>query len=488
MARARPTQEVDLVEDEPARAAAGEDGDGRPAGRRRWWVVGGAGAVVLVGALVAAQAVVDDRERARLDDVREVPGAVAPPAGALEVLWTAPDVPPYADGWHDPRTFAGLRTTSDGATEVAAVDALTGADRWVLPLVPAPEADDAQAFRVGSRCAAADDDRLVCLGSDAVLTRPGDEPRATTGAGTTSRVVVVDVRTGEVAADHAARSAEGVHAHAFALAGERVVLVGTAADGTSHAWSLDLASGLQAGGEALPAADDRLLPAAAADIPYALGDGTVGVAAQDGSALVLDPADARVVRGPLRGTSPAVVTHHIDGRTDLAVPRGEDADVVRAAGDLRVPGRLLNVMVDDGSVPGVLFTEGAGRVHAVDARTGEVRWEAAVALPNAVGVLDGRVHVPSPATLVTLDGRTGARLWERERWSTVWGAGVLTDGTLLYEPRASTREAGRPELVGLDPADGAERGVVSLPPDVWSVIPWGGRLVELEAAGVTVLR
>lgn len=494
MGRGRETHDVELVEDDAAGARPDATSDATPdaapspaarrrARRRRW--AAGTAAVLVAGGMLAAQRVVDDRERDRLDRVREVAGAVVPPPAELEVLWASPDVLPRTAGRHDPWTSAGLRPREDGATEVVAVDAATGADRWVLPLVPAR---DGQGVGLGNGCVAAGDDRIACLGSDVGLTPAPTTGRLTLDGGTTSRVVVVDVPTGEVAADLDGTSADGVLAHAFAVAGGRAVLVGADASGTPHVWALDLATGRQVWATTLPAPDEDVLTAlVAVDVPYALADGTVAVVARDGSATVLDPADGTVLRGPVRGTAPVVAVERLDGRTDLAVPRGEDADVLRAAGEVRVPGRLLPVLVDDGSLPGVLLSTGAGRVHAVDDRTGDVRWTAEVTLADAAAVLDGRVHVTGPSELVTLDGGDGARLWERERGSRTWSPGVLTDGTLLYEPRTAEGTAGRPELVGLDPADGTEERVVALSADVTSVQPWAGRPVLLGVDGLRVL-
>ncbi|MFS0705705.1 PQQ-binding-like beta-propeller repeat protein [Cellulomonas sp. 179-A 9B4 NHS] len=468
----------------PADADTPDDAPARTASRRRR-AAAALGVVVLAAGLWGAQAAVDARERARLDDVRDVPGAVVPPPAELRVLWAAAVPPPAADGRHDPRTFAGLRTHADGATDVAAVDAATGAEHWVLPLVPPPADRGAEVFRVGSRCAAADGDRLVCLGSDATLPRPGTDDGA--GEATVSRVVLVRVGDGGIEADLPARSATGVPAHTFALAGDRVVLVGVDADGTSRAWALDLATGAHLWDVALPAPAATSTLLVGVDVPWTLPDGTVGVALRDGRAVLLDPADGRVLREPLRGTSAAVVTPRLDGRVELAVPRGEDADVVRADGDVRVPGRLLDVTADDGSLPGLLLSQGGGRVHAVDARTGEVRWTAETLLPDGAAVLDGRVHVTTVEELVTLDGRTGARLWARDRAPRAWARGPVTDGTLLYEPRPADGGADRPGLVALDPADGTERADVPLPRDVWSAAPWAGRLVALTTDGVRVL-
>ncbi len=508
MVRGRDTRVVDLDEDDPADARADADARGgtghagaragtasagtptdarnRGASRRRW-VVAGVGVAVLAAGLWTAQAAVESRERARLEDVRDVPGAVVPPPADLRVLWTTATPPPQADGRHDPRTFAGLRTLADGATDIAAVDAATGAERWVLPLVPAPADRGPDVFRVGSRCAAAGGDRLVCLGSDVTLPRPGASRGADVGVATVSRVVVVDVGSGEVEADLSARSAGGVHAHTFALTDDRVVLVGLDADGTSRAWALDLTSGRQVWDVALPAVRATSTLLVGADTPWTLPDGTVAVAGRDGAVVLLDPADGHVLRGPLRGTSAVIVTPRLDGRAELAVPRGEDADVLRADRDVRVPGRLLGVTADDGSLPGLLLSHGGGRVHAVDAGTGEVRWSADAMTPDGAAVLDGRVHVTTAGELATLDGGTGARLWARDRASRVWSSGPVTDGTLLYEVRPAGDGSDRPGFVALDPGDGTERADVLLPRDVWSAAPWAGRLVTVTAAGARVL-
>ncbi|QGQ18153.1 PQQ-binding-like beta-propeller repeat protein [Cellulomonas sp. JZ18] len=470
----RGTHDLELLEEGPDDAPGAD-----PPGRRRprpWTLV--AAAALLLLALVVAEQVVDARERARLDRVLDVAGAVAPLPDALTVRWSPDRWLAPAAGRQDPRALVAVRTTEDGAQDAVAFDAVHGDVRWRVPLVPAPGERGGTTVPVGSVCATAGADRVVCLGSDAYLVSEGTSSFTTTT--TTARVLVVETGTGAVVAEHDARLGD-VPAHAMTLAGDTVVLHGTDAARASHVWAVDVAGGAVLWSTALPDVDVDVLSGGVgapglADVAT-LPDGTVAVLLRDGSVLLLDPADGRPLRDPVRGTAPADATVLPDGRVEVAVPDGEHADVLRADRDVRVAGRLLRVTVDDGSVPGVLLAQGGGRVRAVDDRTGEVRWEAPTPLVTTAALLGGRVHLSSGDRLLTLDGRTGAPLWEHERPAGVVPTGVLTDGTLLYEPQTVAGDVGRRVLVGLDPADGRQRRTVTLPPDVVSVQPWARLLV-----------
>ncbi|WP_309134005.1 PQQ-binding-like beta-propeller repeat protein [Cellulomonas sp.] len=484
----RGTRDVELVEEPPGADAGGDPGTARPrAGRaRRWWAVAGAVAVGL-GGLGIAQAVVDARERDRLERALDVAGAVAPLPDALAVRWSPdPHLAPVP-GWRDPRTVVAVRTTTDGAQDAVAVDTPSGDVRWSVPLLPAPGERGGATEPAGTRCLATGEHRVVCLAAGAYLVVEGTSSFTTTP--TTARLLVLDATTGEVLAEHAARHGDAL-AHAATRAGDLVVLLGTDPAGTSHVWAVDAEDGRERWATPLPPAEVDVLSGGAGSVGPAdvrtLADGTAAVVREDGSVVLLDPEDGRRLRAPLPGTAQAHVVPLPDGRVEVVVPGREHGTVLRAGGDVRVTGSLVAVRVDDGSVPGLLLARDGGHVRAVDARTGEVRWEVAVPLVDAASLLDGRVHLTTPVLLATVDARTGALLWERPREGASF-FGVVTDGTLLYEPRRVAGAARRRELVGLDPADGAVRRTVALPSDVTSVQPWAGAVVALGADGPLVL-
>lgn len=82
----------------------------------------------------------------------------------------------------------------------------------------------------------------------------------------------------------------------------------------------------------------------------------------------------------------------------------------------------------------------AGRVHALDARTGAIRWTANLDhAPSAAPALaDGVLYVPSFDGLTALDAATGATLWTTTAWAghqpVVAGGLVLVPGDFMGSP------------------------------------------------------
>ena len=135
-----------------------------------------------------------------------------------------------------------------------------------------------------------------------------------------------------------------------------------------------------------------------------------------------------------------------------------------------IPGPVLQPGVDDGSAADLLLTtarNGAG-VVALDAGTGNRRWESPTTLKGGTILLDGRLigiaRSPTAVTgieLTALDTRTGRLLWTVRLPAAGQPEQVLTDGRLLVVPMYAP-EAGA-VLVAFDPADGRSRWRVQVP-------------------------
>ena len=161
----------------------------RPRGRRHliWW----AAVPVAIVALLAVQSVADDRHRAAQDRLSGLPGVVRPVEPSVGVRWSPQD---GAGG----RFFSGAQVASavvavehghDGSHQVVALDELTGARRWSVPVF-APDRGRTPTVRGVSlggcqdpqRGAGADDaqhtgdhDTAVCLVGDGYVEH-GTEP------------------------------------------------------------------------------------------------------------------------------------------------------------------------------------------------------------------------------------------------------------------------------------------------------------------------
>ena len=162
-----------------------------------------------------------------------------------------------------------------------------------------------------------------------------------------------------------------------------------------------------------PGADRRVF---AGEVRLFAVDGLVGVTVPGWTASVLSSSGE-----VLRASRPGDADHLLDpvaGRLVLLSTTGSGALlstlVERGRADVDVPGELLPLTVDDGSVPGLVLTS-SGDVRGWDAATGESRWRSdVVASVNAL-LLDGRVYVSTRGGVAALDGRTGDLLWRASR-------------------------------------------------------------------------
>lgn len=463
------------VDDAP-HAAAGTRWTGRAAR------IGVALLVVLLAVGVAGQAVVTARERDRLAALAGVPGVLDLLDGPPEVLWTSPDGAPFfATARTAPDLLVSVTTSQGGAVDVRAHDARTGVAAWDVELLGTAEVLPAPggSLQPSSESWCLEhpaDGTVVCLVGNGSSTYHDGEREVVPP--TVSRLLVLDPQDGTVLADLSEVVGEPLADRSLAFVGDLVVVCGLRGDEVhtqavtragTVAWSSTVTSGTSEHGPrgyvvtvgdlvALWTAGDlRLLDATGATVQRVeLGaeDFVLGTAGPAGDALVLRTGPDRVAHA-VRRLVPSVLT--------------DSTTVLRGATEVTVPGTYAMPQVDDGSVPGLLLTTDAGGLRAWDAR-GEPLWTAPVAAARrgSVVVAEGRVHVASTSTAVTLDARTGRELWQS---TTPTGSDrQLTDGRhlLVVDGR---------ELVALDPADGSEAWRTPMPDGVDDVTSVHGLLV-----------
>ncbi len=467
-------KDVEVVEAAVAPPTAAASGRGwRPRRPRRLAVLLAVVVTLGVGGAVVGQLVVDARERARLDAVGRLPGAVRVIDGPPEALWTLPDGVTTADLVGT--TAAGaLVVTEPGPGGPAAVarDATTGEVRWQVPLLDAtttPPAGTVLDLQPG-RCELGD--VVACLVVETVSTLGADEDAAPVPVSVRSRLVVLDADDGTVLAERTTSGTDPAP-DAFELVDDLVV-TSTPVDGAlrvdafttdgAAAWDASLPSSTAGARTFLARLDDHVLAGA--------GD----------RLTVLDHAGVAVRTLPF-------------GENVLALPHGDDAvllrdytrpdvstptTVVRADGEQLVEGQVVPLALDDGSVPGLLLTSAAPtRLTALDA-TGDELWSRDVVVTSDLAVLDGRVYSGTGGGMVALDARTGADVWRSDQ---VREGPVVTDGDHLVAMGLRPLEDGRREVLVLDRADGAVAWRARLPEGVQDVAGAGGVLVAATGDG-----
>lgn len=503
-------QDVEVVEedlDTPADTSLDTPAaPARTSRRRRRLLVGGAVLAVAVAAAATAQGVLDAREDRRLARLVDVPGLVHPLDGPPVVLW---------EDTESDRVFSGVRTAGDlllrvlpattgtGSVDVEAVDARTGGTRWrvavlpttvdpadvaagpgvtpvdprtgqtlapatggvVGPVVPSwrgdapppesepPEGEPTEGgfevLRGGGTCVEhpGDASRATCLVHDWTdLAVPGPDGTVTPPP-VTSALLTLDARDGATVAD----LTDVLPAGAMTLTrtddllvvagpreGDAVPVVAADPDGTVR-WTRRIE--VSGPGSESPYVD-----------VLALGDDVVlrtqyAVVHLDG-----DGAEVRRSEAASTWTAPAAGDRLYVGGTGARTRDGRSAvGVWSADGAVEVTGDVP-ATVDDGSVPGLLLTDDAGRLRAWDA-DGAPRWTADVAGGVwSLVVLDGRVHVRREADVVTLDARTGEELWRTDALRTA--TTVVTDGRVLVGIASRAEGGTDTELVGLSTSQG----------------------------------
>ncbi len=405
-------------------------------------------------------------------------GVLDPTPAAPRAVWTTswqtlvPDwgdpgeagTPVLGDVTATPHTYPGFRALAVGGTWVLAVglpgderlvglDAATGALLWTRP---SPGTDGLLS------CGGASPDGLVvCLGLAAAPELQLIDP----GTGTVSRTVPLD------------------------LAADSVVVVGTTAvvhgvdgDGTTVRWAgVDLTTGGVRWEQAA---------AGAVNTSIEVGDGLVQTVVV-GDLLVLRgtqyslAVDARTGERLDAGLGYAFAARP-DGLVvgldeDGKVASTLDGTVVRLPGDGMYVPRVWWPDPDApaGDVVPVLTAEagsggGAGALHAVDPRTGDVLWTADADLV-AQGVVGDAAIVIDVDALSVLDLATGAT-----RWSAEVGDAVGYDGEHLVVSRAHSVDA-------LDLADGSVAWSVPVEPGTRAELVAGTLVLTTADGGLTAL-
>jgi len=454
---------------------------------RRWrWPVAG----VVVVALAVPSVVGARREAARLADLADVPGILAPLDGPVRELWTTADYP-YPFTFDLSGVLVGvafnLADLAD-ATElpdpiVHGVDARTGRELWSMSLggqpggtqcVPAagPVTGPHQAVLV---CVVVDSVADVSAG-DASTDSPGQS-----GWNPPERVhlAVLDPRTGRVLREQAAAPDDGLVSF-----GTDVVRT-TKVDGGTDVTRLDPRTGrvvwtshhavvagelAQSGYAELH--DDGLLVSAGSTAWLLSSTGKVldewDVATADGWSLV--QAGGHVLRGAYESNGPGLVlTDLINGVT---ITPSEDSSIRQG--------------VDDGSVPGVLFTSGADLV-AWDLDSGKPRWQvegAGYGASDSTIVLDGVVYALRYGVVSAVDGRGGEELWQiRTELSGPYD--LATDGRSLLV-LGSVAGSATSTVRALNPTDGRTQWDAPLTHVAQSLEVSGGHLFAQTDEGTFV--
>ena len=477
------TVPVEILDDgdpgrvEPAVARVG------PTGRHRRWFLG-----LAVTALVAAVAVANIAEmraraerRTALDAVVRV---LEPPSGPRTEVWRVEDAD-FSGTVGDVVLVARPRLGT-----VAGVDAATGRERWLLEAPPgAPEVEQTCRPAAAGATGQADalgpdqtwqddvdpaDTRVVCVRRAVPPAPPGavEDP-----------VLVLDGTTGEVLST---------------VGGRLAVLRVAAVDGDLLVLQVDTERRLHAGrwddlsGEELwryrspepvfaPGALDLVGLVRAGDVLYVQSGRTVALDLRSGSARDAAGATAwtAVQREelPLAGHRTAVV----ETRASPPLWRGYVED---AAGQVLYDLQTapLAPSVDDGSAPEVLVTGSAGgtMLLGLDPTTGERLWtfehEGAGAVTPLVRI-HGVLVVVAGARVHALDARTGSVLWDAPAHPVFPHVG-MTDGDDVLVVVAG--EEAR-HLVGYDLRDGAVSWRTALPAHAESLeVTSTGRLVLVE--------
>ena len=511
MARRGHLHEVELVEEWPEPDGAtsggatvdgvptGDEGPSAERGRRgrRLALLVGAGlvAALVVGGAVG-QVAVDRRERATIAAVAAQPYGVdlltRPPEPAWQVTTR------HRVQLGDLRTadglLVGVPSVARGPVAVTAVDAATGTEVWRVELLdgstrPGPGADTS-AWADSGRCAPAGsrDGLVTCWVGDGVevLTDEG----STALPPSVTRVVTLDARDGSVVTDVTGALGEQVVAPSFAAVADIVVVVAPTEGGAdvvavgpdgSERWRTTVA--------APDDADERWFHLKAVGELVAVGSpsGLHLLDVQGRTVRSWEPGHgARHVVADVIGGQVHVVTSGDEGRAGTG---DEDVrtTVVRPEAHVEVVGYPLLVL-DDGSVPGLLLTRVADRVTAWDA-AGEELWSRDGRVTWNAFLVAGRLHLVGEGPLVTVDARTGEGLWESRA---VAGTPVL-DGRHVLGLARFPSAGGRPELVALDPADGTEMWRSPLPDGTDDVTASGHMLVAVDLTDrddltLTVLR
>lgn len=424
---------------------------------RRSWPLAAGLVAVLLGGLAITQTVVDARERARLSRVRTVPGVVRELNASVQELWRsdAGESSAVGGGVLLADRFIGGRLDAGGSQSVEALDARTGAAAWSLavsgadPTTPADVAHPPKCLSAqGVVVCLVDDDYAPLVGTIA----------PTSSAPQRARVVVVDPRTGTLISerDTPASTTLAVESDLVVVAwvsgNGHGVVTGTEPRTGEVRWTFTTPAPLEA------RAGERL----GLDVT-GVGVGII-VGSWSQKLWLLSPDGVLQRELPGNGGSTWFEVPRV-GMLALRTAQGP----VGARTTLLVDGRdaqtfdgdPVNLSVDDGSVPGLVFTGGTPLV-AWDAATGQRRWASAADAGRTVLLLDGTLYSATHDSVLALDAATGKVLWTSPVQLKSDLAVPLTDGSVLVVvERVPTSH-----LVAFDCADGRRLWEAGLPASV----------------------
>ncbi len=426
---------------------------------RRSWPLAAGLVAVLLGGLVVTQTVFDARERARLSRVRALPGVVGELDASVHELWRSDSGESSAvtGGVLLADRFIGGRLDADGSQSVEALDARTGATAWSLAVSRADPTTPADVARP-PQCLSAQG-VVVCLVADDYAPLVGTIA-PTASAPQRARVVVVDPRTGTLFAERETPSSSTLAVEsdlvvvAWVNGGGHGVVTGAEPRTGEVRWTFTTPAPLEA------RAGERLgLDVTGVGVGIIVGSWSqkLWLLSADGVLQRELPGNggstwfelARVGLLALRtaqGPVGARTTLLVDGRD------GQTFD-----------GEPVNLSVDDGSVPGLVFTGGAPLI-AWDAATGKRRWAsgAGTGTGRTVLLLDGTLYSATHDSALAIDATTGTLLWTSPVQLKSDLAVPLTNGSVLVVvERVPTSH-----LVAFDLADGRRLWEAGLPDHV----------------------
>lgn len=362
-------------------------------------------AVVVTGAVVAANLTEANREAELRAALADAPGLLEPLGLVPDQLWVDDDVRPVA---------AAGDVVLMAAPALQAVDAQDGAVAWTLPSAP----EGAQRSCLGLQ---------LTHSPDAVLCSTATPGGAVTDA------VVLDAETGaELRAvrlpgmllDQAERDDDVLSV--LAQPDGSVVVVRWGAVSGEQRWryrSPERVVGQNGSGVGLLRWGSSELALGARlwlTVDLATGRETRAVA---GGAGELGWSEEVQLAGDARAGWRAGLANLGGAFRGGAVTDGDGTP------RFTLEGPAWQSAIDDGSVPGVLLmTDADGRLQGLDTETGDVRWAGQVLVRQELLRLDGVAVVRDPAAVVAIRISDGVELWRAP--ASGWTE-PLTDGELV---------------------------------------------------------
>ena len=423
---------------------------------RRWWPV----AAVVVLLVVVSGVVAAAQDRAFVARIASVPGLVRPLDAAPEQLWETraallPGTVLAADG--------ALVVLAEGerAWTVTAHDAVSGAQRWSLDVVPVSSSGFEATAAVCPPLRGDVGDLVVCLvrhprvlySDDASIQEP---PRVS--------VVPLSAQDGERLGDWEVRGE--------LVAFDRIeddLLIGTLdAEGRMIVQRRDARTGDVVWSVVTPV----VMNAPAISVAAAMRVLPPLIVLEGGATIVLDVEDgSTLMTGPrFGGLQVAALGERFATWAPVGGGHVHDVDGTELFGVQGLPAQLS---ADDGSQPDTILVDEGPQVAGIDASTGALRWRTPSQLDPRLLVSD-RLVVSGADSYGVLDATDGSMIWDVDTGSALtWNP--VSDGTLVLGP--GTSPDGRPELWGRGLEDGVRYWSVPLPEGVLGVDSVGGHLV-----------